>query len=53
MIVNNSESTETSMIKFHHWIYPLTYFNKAAETDLAVQLPVYVLNVAAFGASST
>ena len=43
----------TSMIGgwwwFHHGIYPLAYFAKSAGADLAVQLPVYAVNVMAMG----
>lgn len=34
---------------FHNEIYPLAYFAKAG-ADIATQLPVYAMNVMAFGA---
>ena len=34
---------------FHNGIYPLAYFAKGAGTDLSAQLPIYAVNVMAFG----
>ncbi len=34
---------------FHYGIYPLAYFAKGAGSDLAAQLPIYAVNVMAFG----
>jgi hypothetical protein len=34
---------------FHIGIYPFAYFAKGAGADLAAQLPIYAINVMAFG----
>lgn len=34
---------------FHRAIYPLAYFAKGSGGDLAAQLPIYAINVLAFG----
>lgn len=36
-------------IMFHRVIYPFAYFAKEVGTDLAAQLPIYFINVMAFG----
>ena len=34
---------------FHHGVYPLAYFAKSGEASLVAQLPIYAINVMAFG----